>query len=83
MLADERGPVESVAAAILKYLEAHPLAADTAEGVARWWLGPTDPTVTVAQVERALKLLESRRAVQRLTLIDGTILYSQAQVERH
>lgn len=78
MHADEGGLVESIANAILDHLLAHPLAADSADGVARWWLGPAHSNVRVELVERALNLLVSRRAVRRLSLMDGTILFSQA-----
>ena len=77
MRAHEGGLVEAVAVAILDHLKSHPLAADSADGVARWWLGPAHSNVTVEQVERALNLLVSRRALRRLRLTDGTVLYSQ------
>lgn len=77
MHADEGGQVEAIAAAILAHLQSNPLAADSANGVARWWLGPAYSNVTVEQVERALNLLVSRRALRRLRLMDGTVLYSQ------
>jgi hypothetical protein len=82
MHADEQGLVDAIAAAILAHLQAHPLAADSADGVARWWLGPAHSNVTVEQVERALELLVSRRALRRLSLMDGTILYSLATQTR-
>lgn len=77
MHADEKGPLEAIAVAILHHLQAHPLAADSAKGVARWWLGPAHTNVTVKQVKRALKLLVSRRSLRCLKLEDGTVLYSQ------
>jgi Fe2+ or Zn2+ uptake regulation protein len=82
MHADEEGLVEAVAAAIMDHLQSHPLAADSAGGVARWWLGPAHAGVSVAQVERALDLLVARHAMRRLSLMDGTVLYSQAQPTR-
>ncbi|HJV60825.1 MAG TPA: hypothetical protein VJ743_07750 [Albitalea sp.] len=78
MRADEEGLVDAVAVAILEHLRTHPLAADSAAGVARWWLGPAHASVTVPQVERALELLVARRQMRRLALTDGTVLYSQA-----
>lgn len=82
MHADEQGLVDAIAAAILAHLQAHPLAADSADGVARWWLGPAHSNVTVEQVERALEQLVSRGALRRLSLMDGTILYSLATQTR-
>lgn len=77
MHADEREQVESIAAAILAHLESNPLAADSADGVARWWLGTAHPNVTVEQAECALDWLVSRGALRCLRLTDGTVLYSQ------
>jgi hypothetical protein len=82
MRADEEALVEAVATAIMEHLRSHPLAADSAEGVMRWWLGPAHASVTVEQVERALDLLLARRQMRRLSLMDGTFLYSQAPPTR-
>jgi Fe2+ or Zn2+ uptake regulation protein len=76
------GPVEAVATAILAHLETHPLAADSADGVARWWLGTDGSGVTLKQVEQALDLLVSRQMLRRLSLVDGTRLYSQSPSTR-
>ena len=82
MHADEAGLVDAIANAVLHHLQAHPLAADSVEGVARWWLGPALANVRVEQVERALDLLVSRHALRRLSLMDGSILYAQASTTR-
>lgn len=82
MRADDEAQVEAVAMAILDHLRTHPLAADSVDGVARWWLGPAQAHATVQQVERALELLVARRAMRRLRLMDGTLLYSQAPPTR-
>lgn len=83
MGADQQGgPVEVVAKAILAHLETHPLAADSASGVARWWLGTDGSGVTLEQVEQALELLVSRHVMRRLSLADGTRLYSQSPSTR-
>jgi hypothetical protein len=78
----QRGPVEVVVNAILAHLETHPLAADSANGVARWWLGTDGSGVTLAQVEQALDLLVSRQVMRRLSLFDGTRLYAQSPPTR-
>jgi Fe2+ or Zn2+ uptake regulation protein len=83
MLAHDKGQVESIATAILEHLKTHPLGADTAEGVARWWLGQADPPVSLELVESALEVLEARHAVRRVELVDGTVLYSSAPIDRH
>jgi hypothetical protein len=53
----------AVTARIVGYLERHPEACDTAEGV-RWWLN--DPDVTVEDVVSALDELVSQGHVARM-----------------
>jgi hypothetical protein len=76
MRADPDGEVQAIATAIEAHLDRHPLAADSAAGVARWWLGDAHAGVTVEKVRRALNLLVARQAMRRLKLMDGTCLYS-------
>ena len=82
MHADEEGTANAICAAIVDHLRRHPLAADSVEGVARWWLGPAHAIVTTAQVERALNALVALQEMRRLRLMDGTILYSQVPPTR-
>ncbi|MEO5658404.1 MAG: hypothetical protein ABIQ90_01225 [Polaromonas sp.] len=63
--------------AILDHLARHPRAADSAVGVARWWLGAQGAAVGLADVELALRQLVSRHALRLETLADGTTLYSK------
>lgn len=64
--------------AILAHLATHPHAADTAEGVSRWWLGGQGGASTLPEVEAALKQLVARRALREERLADGTTLYSKS-----
>jgi hypothetical protein len=48
-----------LARAILRYLEAHPGAKDTVEGIAQWWLLHEWHERLLVQVERAVSLLLS------------------------
>ena len=82
MRGDETGQLEAIASAILAHLHTHPLAADSASGVARWWLGPAHASVTPDEVEGALKGLVARHVMRCLPLMDGTLLYSQAPPTR-
>ena len=68
-------PMEAVAAAIMDYLCAHPLAADSADGVRHWWIGAR-VGLSVAEVESALNLLIERKQLRSLRLMDGTQLYA-------
>jgi hypothetical protein len=62
--------------AIEAYLATHPLAADSAEGVARWWLRASGAQASPADVERALAALVRRGRLRCVTLADGNRLYS-------
>ena len=63
--------------AILAYLASHPHAADSAQGVARWWLGSSGSALALSDVESALKQLVARQALRQESLADGTTLYSK------
>lgn len=68
---------ETVSRLILDYLGAHPLAADSAEGIGRWWLGACGAAATPEQVERALVHLVEGGLMRRVSLADGTVLYAR------
>lgn len=56
--------IATIANAIERYLDSHPDAADTAEGIARWWLSP-EYSVDTVTVRSALALLEARGQIRR------------------
>jgi hypothetical protein len=63
----------AIESGIRRYCAAHPRAADTSEGVRRWWLA--DLACSVEDVELALaELVKSGEIVER-TLADGRVLY--------
>lgn len=61
--------------AIEAHLASHPLAADSAEGVARWWLAVHGVVASALEVEQALATLVRRRRLRRVSLADGNTLY--------
>jgi len=67
--------VKTVADEIARYLYAHPDAADTLDGIRRWWLPRVRLEETAAQIEEALDELVRRGVVVRQVLADGTVLY--------
>lgn len=71
--------VERVAEAIRAYLAKHPDAADSVEGVARWWLPVIGLLADIESTEAALVLLARRGLVQRLRAPDGRVMYSRAE----
>ena len=56
--------IEQAAAAIRDYLLARPDAADTAEGIAHWWVLPVTGEKDLDVVMEALALLERRGEVE-------------------
>ena len=68
--------VERIALEIERYVSLHPTAADTLEGIARWWVVRGQPELN--SVEAALEWLVQRGLLQRRALPDGNSLYSRA-----
>lgn len=63
---------------IASHLAAHPLHADTAEGVRQWWLRPRHGEVPLEVVQQALDELEARKVVSR-DEIAGQVVYRRAR----
>ena len=61
--------------AIEAYVAAHPLAADSAEGVARSWLAACGVVASPREVELALATLVRQRRLRQVRLADGNTLY--------
>jgi len=71
--------VRAVADAIESYLEAHPQAADSAEGIQVWWLAPPLSQEPLGAVVAALEELERRRIVSKTVLERGRVIYRRAR----
>lgn len=67
---------DEVAQWISDYLAEHPDAADTAEGVRRWWLAPRHGEVAPELVEQALETLK-RSGVVSIRAIAGRKVYGR------
>lgn len=61
--------------AIVDYLAQSPKAADTAQGIAQWWLPRIGVGASVQEVEQALVHLLAQRKVECTTLPDGSVIY--------
>lgn len=64
-----------VAAKILRYLDGHPDAADTADGVFEWWLLKQSMDEEKEVVERALRALVARGLVRAVHSADSRTHY--------
>jgi uncharacterized protein YbaP (TraB family) len=69
--------VDATIARIRRYLDEHPNAADTLEGIARWWLAGDEGYVWLDTVERAMERLSADGIAVRRTLADGTVIYER------
>jgi hypothetical protein len=72
------GGVSHIAAEIVRYLADHPDAADSADGIQRWWLARQRIDDAVTEVEQALNFLEQRGEVVKTVLPDGRFLYRRS-----
>lgn len=68
--------LNEVAGAVLRYLDGHPDAADTVDGIAKWWL-PPPCCVDTGTVHSALVRLVAQGALRRRVLADRQVLYSR------
>ncbi len=64
--------------ALQAYLVAHPMAADSADGIARWWLPAGSVRPTPAEVERAVATLVARAVLRSVALAEGSVIYMRA-----
>lgn len=74
-------PSDAIATAILLYLERHPAAADTAEGITKWWL-PEGSHADLAEVERSLHKLLAQGCISRQTNADQHVMYMGSSVHK-
>jgi hypothetical protein len=58
-----RSAEERIALRILAYLEEHPQAKDTIEGIWQWWLAGEGGKLRIAELERALSDLLAKKLI--------------------
>lgn len=74
--------VLEVAQEISHYLESHPEAADTLEGVVNWWLARQRYEYSYRMVKQALEHLVEEGKVARQVTVGGGIVYASARIAR-
>ena len=70
--------IEAAAKRVLRYLEQHPNAADTVEGVAVWWLGGNESDEWLSIVRCAIERLVNSGDVSQKTMPDGTTIVTRS-----
>ena len=63
--------------AVLSFLDRHPQAADTLEGIADWWLPQQRYVTAKARIEAVLRQLVIQGALRMRHLPDGTAIYTR------
>ena len=70
--------VEIVAREISRYLEEHPNAADSVEGIAEWWLLRQRFDDTVGLVQQAIESLVKQGQVEKVVGHSGKVIYAKS-----
>ena len=73
------GVVQDIATAIRCYIHAHPDAADSIDGIHRWWLVPALRDEAPQRVEAAVAQLVRERVLRQVVQEDGRVIYSSGQ----
>jgi hypothetical protein len=68
----------AIANLIDRYLTRRPQAADTPDGILKWWLGAESPKRSLRDVQLALDYLVARGRLRTSTRPDETIIYRGA-----
>jgi len=73
---DKNADVVAVSQEIKRYLDAHPNAADSLEGIVRWWLPRQRYEEARQRVQSALDLLIAEGMIGMVETRDNKIIYS-------
>jgi hypothetical protein len=75
----EADEIDALARQILQYLRMHSSAADTPQGIARWWLQRQRFEEAVERVQTALDQLVASAQVEARNTPTGAVLYTLRQ----
>jgi Fe2+ or Zn2+ uptake regulation protein len=65
--------------AINRYFQQHPQAADTVDGIAKWWLPRFGINLPLESVLRALERMADAGELSKSEKRDGSVIYALAQ----
>lgn len=71
--------MHEIAGGVRRYVRSHPEAADSVDGIHRWWLDPALRDEARERVLDALERLVGEGVLRRVTLEDGQVIYSGAR----
>jgi Fe2+ or Zn2+ uptake regulation protein len=69
------GKKENIEKMILAYLEQNPDAADTIEGITKFWMQRENADITIAKVSRTLARLVRKGRIKAFQSLDGTLFF--------
>ncbi|MEE9354521.1 MAG: hypothetical protein V3U75_02935 [Methylococcaceae bacterium] len=73
--------VLQVAHEIQNYLQDHPNAADTLEGINKWWISRIRVEEAAVVIIKALEILERQGMVEKTVSVDGKEIYSRSTLK--
>ena len=68
--------IAAIADEIIRYLDTHPKAADTLEGITKWWVARQRYYESAEKVQKALEFLVVRELITRVERNTGDIIYT-------
>jgi hypothetical protein len=68
-----------IAGIIERYVNDHPRAADTPEGIRSWWVSHQSYAESLDDVQNALDYLVALGRLSRVALPDGAMIYARAE----
>lgn len=80
-MSEQLEPPDELAGHIAAYLEHHPQAADTVDGIAHWWVQRQRYRTAVAQIQQALDRLQAQGVVSTTTSATGRLVYRSTRVQ--
>ena len=78
MLRKVDADISDIEQEISRYLEEHMNAADSVDGIARWWLSRQRYEETLERVQQAVDELVSKGVVKKSVTASGNTVYSRA-----
>ena len=81
MSSDNTQAIENLAREIQAYLDRHPAAADTTEGILAWWITRQRLTESLESVQRALDYLVAEQRIRAHRQQGGAIVYTRVDRE--
>jgi hypothetical protein len=66
---------------VLLYLDRHPGAADSLEGIVQWWLPQQRYETERERIEAAVEVLVQKGLLVKRRLVDGTVVYARRRNE--